>query len=161
MVFAPLPGLNPARGRCAQDRTGQSWGPYRLGSICRLSRRSDGFDRAAALGPAQLRRVPFEGGYQVLGVHAAPSVAVYRANDMAPWGHACASSGLTEPIKIGTSDVAHLSRFHLFSKSIGSRFELASSRPTSRENSKLPIMPSSIESFMILRTSASLSDAEL
>ena len=79
---------------------------------------SDGFDRAAALGPAQFRHVPFEGGYQVLGVHAVPSVAVYGANDMAPWGHSYVNSGLTEPIKNGTNDVAHLSRF-LFSKSIG------------------------------------------
>ena len=39
---------------------------------------------AAALGPAQLRHVPLEGDYQVLGVHDAPIVAVYRANDMAP-----------------------------------------------------------------------------
>lgn len=39
---------------------------------------------AAALGPAQLRHVPFEGDYQVLGVHDAPIVAVYGANDMAP-----------------------------------------------------------------------------
>lgn len=44
----------------------------------------DGLNRAAALGPAQLRHVPFEGDYQVLGVHDAPIVAVYRANDMAP-----------------------------------------------------------------------------
>ena len=35
----------------------------------------DGFDRAAALRPAQLRHVPLEGDYQVFGVHAAPIVA--------------------------------------------------------------------------------------
>lgn len=116
----PLAGFESGKGAMRSRSDGSiSWGPYRLGSICRLSRRSDEFDRAEALGPAQLRHVPFEGGYQVLGVHAAPSVAVYGANDMAPWGHARASSGLTESIKIGTSDVAHLSRFHLFSKSIG------------------------------------------
>ena len=57
----------------------------------------DGFDRAAALRLAQLRHVPLEGDYQVLGVHAAPIVAVYGANDMAPWGHMYVNPGLTEP----------------------------------------------------------------
>lgn len=57
----------------------------------------DGLDHAAALGPAQLRHVPFEGDYQVLGVHATPIVSVYGANDMAQWGHMYASPGLIEP----------------------------------------------------------------
>lgn len=60
----------------------------------------DGFDCAAALGPAQLRHVPFEGDHQVFGVHAAPIVAVYRANNMAPWGHMYVNPGLTEPYGI-------------------------------------------------------------
>lgn len=36
---------------------------------------SDGFDRATAFRPAQLRHVPLEGDYQVFGVYAAPIVA--------------------------------------------------------------------------------------
>ena len=60
----------------------------------------DGFDCAAALGPAQLRHVPFEGDHQVFGVHAAPIVAVYRANNMASWGHMYVNPGLTEPYGI-------------------------------------------------------------
>lgn len=44
----------------------------------------DGLNRAAALGPAQLRHVPFEGDYQVLGVHAAPRstrLTIWRRED--------------------------------------------------------------------------------
>lgn len=44
----------------------------------------DGLNRAAALGPAQLRHVPFEGDYQVLGVHAAPRstrLTIWRRGD--------------------------------------------------------------------------------
>lgn len=39
---------------------------------------------AAALGPAQLRHVPFKGDYQVLGVHAAPRstrLTIWRRED--------------------------------------------------------------------------------
>lgn len=44
----------------------------------------DGLNRAAALGPAQLRHVPFEGDCQVLGVHAAPRstrLTIWRRED--------------------------------------------------------------------------------
>lgn len=44
----------------------------------------DGLNRAATLGPAQLRHVPFEGDYQVLGVHAAPRstrLTIWRRGD--------------------------------------------------------------------------------
>ncbi|MEE0342068.1 MAG: hypothetical protein UDS26_04530, partial [Collinsella sp.] len=34
---------------------------------------------------------------QVFGVHAAPIIAVYGVNDMAPWGHMYVNPGLTEP----------------------------------------------------------------
>ncbi len=43
-----------------------------VGGAGRADHVPDGLNRAAALGPAQLRHVPFEGDYQVLGVHAAP-----------------------------------------------------------------------------------------
>ena len=56
-----------------------------------------GLDCATALGLAEARDVLLEGDYQVLGVHAAPIVAVYGANDMAPWGHMYVNPGLTEP----------------------------------------------------------------
>ncbi|MBS6478953.1 MAG: hypothetical protein KH350_05605, partial [Collinsella sp.] len=35
----------------------------------------------------------------VFGVHAAPIIAVYGVNDMAPWGHMYVNPGLTEPKK--------------------------------------------------------------
>lgn len=37
---------------------------------------------------------------QVFGVHAAPIIAVYGVNDMAPWGHMYVNPGLTEPFKM-------------------------------------------------------------
>ncbi|MEF2858341.1 MAG: hypothetical protein U0N99_08905, partial [Collinsella sp.] len=37
---------------------------------------------------------------QVFGVHAAPIIAVYGVNDMAPWGHMYVNPGLTEPYLI-------------------------------------------------------------
>ncbi|MEE0666553.1 MAG: hypothetical protein UCI71_09375, partial [Collinsella sp.] len=37
---------------------------------------------------------------QVFGVHAAPIIAVYGVNDMAPWGHMYVNPGLTEPFLI-------------------------------------------------------------
>lgn len=57
---------------------------------------SDGLDRAAALGSAEARDVSLEGDYEVLGVHAAPIVSVYGANDMAPWRHRYVNPGLAE-----------------------------------------------------------------
>ena len=60
---------------------------------------SDGLDRAPALGPAEVCHVPLEVEDQVFGVHAAPIVVVYGANDMAPWGHMYVNPGLTEPNK--------------------------------------------------------------
>ena len=131
-MVAPLPDLNPARGRCARDRTSCSPGPAvscrpaghlavspsgagdRDGPAARAAfdfvggagrvverRRADhvpdGLDRAAALRPAQLRHVPLEGDHRVFGVHAAPIIAVYGVNDMAPWGHMYVNPGLTEP----------------------------------------------------------------
>uniref|UniRef100_UPI001E5307A2 hypothetical protein n=1 Tax=Collinsella aerofaciens TaxID=74426 RepID=UPI001E5307A2 len=44
--------------------------------------------------------VPLEVEDQVFGVHAAPIVVVYGANDMAPWGHMYVNRGLTEPSNI-------------------------------------------------------------
>ena len=53
----------------------------------------DGLNRAAALGPAQLRHVPFEGDYQSSAFMLPRGL---RANDMAPWGQMCVNPGLTE-----------------------------------------------------------------
>ena len=57
----------------------------------------DGLDSAAALGLAEVRHALLEVEDQVFGVHAAPIIAVYGVNDMAPWGHMYVNPGLTEP----------------------------------------------------------------
>ena len=54
-------------------------------------------DSAAALGLAEVRHALLEVEDQVFGVHAAPIIAVYGVNDMAPWGHMYVNPGLTEP----------------------------------------------------------------
>ena len=92
--FALLHDRGGPAARAALDLVG---GAGRVVELRRADHVPDGLDREAALGPAQLRHVPFEGDYQVLGVHAAPIVAVYGANDMAPWGHMYVNPGLTEP----------------------------------------------------------------
>lgn len=51
----------------------------------------------AALGLAEVRHALLEVEDQVFGVHAAPIIAVYGVNDMAPWGHMYVNPGLTEP----------------------------------------------------------------
>lgn len=51
----------------------------------------------AALGLAGVRHALLEVEDQVFGVHAAPIIAVYGVNDMAPWGHMYVNPGLTEP----------------------------------------------------------------
>ncbi|MED9909336.1 MAG: hypothetical protein UFF97_09325, partial [Collinsella sp.] len=46
---------------------------------------------------AEVRHALLEVEDQVFGVHAAPIIAVYGVNDMAPWGHMYVNPGLTEP----------------------------------------------------------------
>ena len=104
-MVAPLSDLNPARGRCARDRTSRSPGPpvscVSPGtvhiSVANPDHVPDGLDSAAALGLAEVRHVLLEVGDQVFGVHAAPIIAVYGVNDMAPWRHMYVNPGLTEP----------------------------------------------------------------
>ena len=62
----------------------------------------DGLDSAAALGLAEVRHALLEVEDQVFGVHAAPIIAVYGVNDMAPWGHMYVNPGLTEPFILET-----------------------------------------------------------
>ncbi|MEE0456678.1 MAG: hypothetical protein UDK38_09615, partial [Collinsella sp.] len=49
---------------------------------------------------AEVRHALLEVEDQVFGVHAAPIIAVYGVNDMAPWGHMYVNPGLTEPFFI-------------------------------------------------------------
>lgn len=96
--FALLHDRDGPAARAALDFIG---GAGRVVERRRADHVPDGLDRAAALGLAQHRHVPLEGDYQVFGVHAAPpSPRVYRANDMAPWGHMYVNPGLIEPFLI-------------------------------------------------------------
>lgn len=79
--FALLHDRGGPAARTAFDFAG---GAGRVVERRRANHVPDGLDSAAALRPAQLRHVPLKGDYQVFGVHAAPIVAVYGANDMAP-----------------------------------------------------------------------------
>lgn len=67
----------------------------------------DGLDSAAALGLAEVRHALLEVEDQVFGVHAAPIIAVYGVNDMAPWGHMYVNPGLTEPFFIYGDDACY------------------------------------------------------
>ncbi|MGN8855053.1 hypothetical protein, partial [Collinsella sp. HCP28S3_H5] len=49
---------------------------------------------------------------QVFGVHAAPIIAVYGVNDMAPWGHMYVNPGLTEPFLIPVPEKSLCIRSH-------------------------------------------------
>lgn len=91
-----LPLLHDRGGPAARAALGFVGGAERVVERRRADHVPDGFDRAAALRLAQLRHVPLAGDYQVLGVHAAPIVAVYGANDMAQWGHMYVNPDLTE-----------------------------------------------------------------
>lgn len=85
------------------DRAAAGATPHLVGASRRIVERGGTDDVAhrldctTAFRPAQLRHVLLEGGYRVFGVHAAPIVVVYGANDMAPWGHMYVNRGLTEP----------------------------------------------------------------
>ena len=92
-----LPLLHDRGGPAARAAFDFVGGVGRVVERRRADHVPDGFDRAAALRPAQLRHVPLEGDYQVFGVHAAPIIAVYGVNNMAPWGHMYVNPGLTEP----------------------------------------------------------------
>ena len=102
-----LPLLHDRGGPAARAASDFVGGVGRVVERRRADHVPDGFDRAAALRPAQLRHVPLEGDYQVFGVHAAPIIAVYGVNNMAPWGHMYVNPGLTEPYKMMRNDTPH------------------------------------------------------
>ena len=70
-----LPLLHDRGGPAARAAFDFIGGVGRVVERRRADHVPDGFDRAAALRPAQLRHVPLEGDYQVFGVHTAPIAA--------------------------------------------------------------------------------------
>lgn len=95
--FALLHDRDGPASRAALDFIG---GAGRVVERRRADHVPDGLDRSAALGLAEVRHVLLEVEDQVFGVHAAPIIAVYGVNDMAPWGHMYDNPGLTEPYLI-------------------------------------------------------------
>ena len=95
--FALLHDRDGPAARAAFDFVG---GAGRVVERRRADHVPDGLDSAAALGLAEVRHALLEVEDQVFGVHAAPIIAVYGVNDMAPWGHMYVNPGLTEPIKL-------------------------------------------------------------
>lgn len=94
--FALLHDRGGPAARAAFDFVG---GAGRVVERRRADHVPDGLDSAAALGLAEVRHALLEVEDQVFGVHAAPIIAVYGVNDMAPWGHMYVNPGLTEPFK--------------------------------------------------------------
>ena len=92
--FALLHDRDGPAARAAFDFVG---GAGRVVERRRADHVPDGLDSAAALGLAEVRHALLEVEDQVFGVHAAPIIAVYGVNDMAPWGHMYVNPGLTEP----------------------------------------------------------------
>lgn len=92
--FALLHDRGGPAARAAFDFVG---GAGRVVERRRADHVPDGLDSAAALGLAEVRHALLEVEDQVFGVHAAPIIAVYGVNDMAPWGHMYVNPGLTEP----------------------------------------------------------------
>ena len=92
--FALLHDRGGPAARAAFDFAG---GAGRVVERRRADHVPDGLDSAAALGLAGVRHALLEVEDQVFGVHAAPIIAVYGVNDMAPWGHMYVNPGLTEP----------------------------------------------------------------
>lgn len=79
--FALLHDRGGPAARAAFDFVG---GAGRVVERCRADHVPDGLDSAAALGLAEVRHALLEVEDQVFGVHAAPIIAVYGVNDMAP-----------------------------------------------------------------------------
>ena len=79
--FALLHDRGGPAARAAFDFVG---GAGRVVERRRADHVPDGLDSAAALGLAEVRHALLEVEDQVFGVHAAPIIAVYGVNDMAP-----------------------------------------------------------------------------
>lgn len=76
--------LHDRGGPAARAALGLVGGAGRVVERRRADHVPDGLDRSAALGPAEARHIPFEGDYQVLGVHAAPRptrLTIWRRGD--------------------------------------------------------------------------------
>lgn len=102
--FALLHDRGGPAARAAFDFVG---GVGRVVERRRADHVPDGLDSAAALDLAEVRHALLEVEDQVFGVHAAPIIAVYGVNDMAPWGHIYVNPGLTEPYKMMRNYTPH------------------------------------------------------